>query len=84
MTTKLKSLNFIDTLTFELSASSQSLLNAVLKDEDGKVCNSLRTEITPGVKTFAWTGFNHLPYGVYTLELSAEKEKSVVRLVKRI
>lgn len=84
MATRLKSLTFIDTLTFELADSSDFLLDAVLKDEQGTVCNALTTKIQSGIKTFAWTGFNHLPYGVYTLEISDAREKSSVRLVKRI
>lgn len=84
MITKLKSHTFIDTLTFELADPANSILNAVLKDEEGRICNSLETALSPDVKTFSWTGFNHLPYGIYTLELSANAEKRVLSLVKRV
>ncbi|MBX2920856.1 MAG: hypothetical protein KF746_01590 [Chitinophagaceae bacterium] len=84
MTARLKSQVFIDTLVFDLSETLSPSLNAVLRDDQGKVCNSLNTKFEQGIKTFCWSGFNELPYGVYTLELSGEEEKRLLNLVKRI
>ncbi|MCC6289342.1 MAG: hypothetical protein IT249_15795 [Chitinophagaceae bacterium] len=84
MPAKLKSLVFIDTLIFELEDDTSSCLKAVLKDEKGKVCSMLDTNIPPNQKTYYWKGLNDLPYGVYTLEISNDKEELRMRLVKRI
>ncbi|MBX3253115.1 MAG: hypothetical protein KF862_03150 [Chitinophagaceae bacterium] len=84
MTPKLKSPVFIDTLVFDLSNTPSPSLNVVLRDDQGRICNSLNTAFEPGLKTFYWSGFNELPYGVYTLELSEEKEKKLLNLVKRV
>ncbi len=82
MTPNLKTKSFIDTLVFDLKGTL--VLNAVLRDEDGRICSSLDTELTPGLTTFHWSGFNDLPYGEYTLELSNDNEKKLLSLVKRI
>lgn len=84
MTAKLKSQVFIDTLVFDLSETPSPSLNAVLRDDQGRICNSLNTKFEQGIKTFYWSGFNELPYGVYTLELWGDKEKKLMNLVKRI
>ena len=86
MLAKLKSLVFIDTLVFELSGVVASPLRAVLKDDTGKVCSMLETEVKPSQKTFYWKGLNDLPYGIYTLELTVtgEEEEQSMRLVKRV
>lgn len=83
MPAKLKSLVFIDTLVFDLEEPS-ACLKAILKDETGKICSMLETYISPDQKTFSWKGLNDLPYGVYTLEISGDKEAVRMRLVKRI
>lgn len=84
MTTKLKSQVFIDTLVFDLSETPSLSLNAILRDDQGRVCDSLHTQFEPGMKIFCWTGFSELPYGVYTLELAEDKERKLLNLVKRI
>ncbi len=82
MTPTLKTKSFIDTLVFDLKDAS--ILSAILRDGEGKICSSLETEFTPGLTTYYWCGFNDLPYGEYTLELSGNNEKTVISLVKRI
>ncbi|MBX3242740.1 MAG: hypothetical protein KIT80_03540 [Chitinophagaceae bacterium] len=82
MKAKLKTRSFIDTLIFDLGETS--LFRATLLDGEGKVCSTLTTEFAPGLKTFCWSGFNDLPYGEYTLELTNEDHKEVLSLVKRI
>ncbi|MBN8789560.1 MAG: hypothetical protein J0I84_20965 [Terrimonas sp.] len=84
MPAKLRSLVFIDTLVFELGDEPSVYLKAILKDETGKVCSMLETKISPDQKTFSWKGLNDLPYGVYILEISNDKEALRMRLVKRI
>ncbi len=82
MVPTLKTKSFIDTLVFDVKDSS--VLCAVLRDEDGRICSSLDTEFSPELITFHWSGFNDLPYGEYTLELTNENEKKYLSLVKRI
>jgi len=84
MLAKLRSPIFIDTLTFDLSETAPSPLKVVLKDEKGKVCSFLETELRPQQKSFCWDGLNDLPYGVYTLELSGGDMEQRMRLVKRV
>lgn len=84
MLAKLRSLVFIDTLIFELGEAPSSCLKAVLKDEKGKVCSMLETDIPPHQKTYYWNGLNDLPYGVYTIEIYSNEEALRMRLVKRI
>lgn len=84
MAAKLKNLVFVDTLVFDLTETLPTSLNVILRDENGTICNSLNTEFAAGIKRFYWSGFNELPYGVYTLELSGEKEKKLMNLVKRV
>lgn len=84
MLAKLRSLVFIDTLIFELGDESSSCLKAILKDEKGKVCSLLETDLQPNQKIFYWKGLNELPYGVYTLELFNKEEELRMRLVKRV
>ena len=84
MFAKLKSQVFIDTLTFELSETSNPSLRAVLKDESGIVCSMLDTTVEPSQRVFLWNGLNDLPYGIYTLQLWGGTEEQLVRLVKRV
>lgn len=84
MLAKLRSSVFIDTLIFELGDESLSCLKAILKDEKGKVCSLLETDIHPHQKIYYWKGLNDLPYGIYTLELFSKEEELRMRLVKRI
>ncbi len=84
MLAKLKSLVFIDTLTFDLSETTPSSLKVVLKDEKGKICSMFETELKPTQKSLCWKGLNDLPYGVYTLELTGGDEEQHMRLVKRV
>lgn len=85
MPAKLRSMVFIDTLIFELDGDEPSPnLKAVLKDDNGKVCSMLETNIPPHQKIYCWNGLNDLPYGVYTLELFSNEEELRMRLVKRI
>lgn len=84
MHAKLKTMIFIDSLFFELCDATSSSLTAVLKDEKGKVCSMLKTEVSVAQKFFRWEGLNDLPYGVYTLELTGGKVEQRMRLVKRV
>ncbi len=84
MLAKLRSLIFIDTLVFDLGDEPSSCIRAILRDETGKVCSMLETQIPPYQKTYHWKGLNDLPYGVYTLEILSDAEASRMRLVKRI
>ncbi|MCO5240237.1 MAG: hypothetical protein M9904_09280 [Chitinophagaceae bacterium] len=84
MHARLRSMTFIDSLFFELSDATDSSLKAVLKDEKGKVCSMLETEVGCAQKFFRWEGLNDLPYGVYTLELTGGKVEQRMRLVKRV
>ncbi|MBX3242742.1 MAG: hypothetical protein KIT80_03530 [Chitinophagaceae bacterium] len=83
MLAKVRTQNFIDTVTLEL-ANAGLKLKAVLKDEVGKVCSILETDIAPTQKHISWDGLNELPYGIYLLELSCDSEEQKMRLVKRI
>lgn len=84
ITAKLRSKVFIDTLIFDLSETSSPSFNAILRDEDGKIWNTLNTQFEQGIKSFSWSGFNELPYGEYTLELYGDREKKLMNLVKRV
>lgn len=84
MLAKLKSQVFIDTLIFEVNNECPHYLKAVLKDECGKVCSMLETTLDPAQTSFSWRGLNDLPYGVYILELTGDKELQQMRLVKRV
>ena len=84
MLVKMKSPVFIDRLTFELDHPQKCLLKAVLKDDKGSVCSALETEAENNQLIFNWNGLNHLPYGVYTLEISRGSDEMKMRLVKRV
>ncbi|MBA4166191.1 MAG: hypothetical protein H0X41_01355 [Chitinophagaceae bacterium] len=84
MIAKVKSATFIDTLQFELIATSQRLLKAVLRDEKGSVCGQLETTFLQTEPEITWNGLNDLPYGVYTLELSQGEDQVRLRMVKRV
>jgi hypothetical protein len=84
MTLKLRSLVFIDRLTFEVNQSGPCLLRAVLKDDQGSICSALETEVTLQQQIFDWEGLNDLPYGEYTLVVSQGDDELKMRLVKRV
>lgn len=84
MLAKVKTQNFIDSFTLELANAGQNKLKAVLKDEVGKVCSILNTDIKPSQTIVLWEGLNELPYGIYLLELSCDAEEQRMKLVKRI
>lgn len=84
MIAKVKTATFIDTLRFELSAPSHQSLKAVLRDDSGSVCSQFETIFIQEEPEITWKGLNHLPYGVYFLELSQGEEKIRLRLVKRV
>jgi hypothetical protein len=84
MIAKVKTATFIDTLRFELLAPSHNSLKAVLRDDKGSVCSQFETIFVKEEPEITWKGLNHLPYGVYTLELSQGEEKIRLRLVKRV
>ena len=84
MLVKMKSLVFIDRLTFELDCPGKCLLRAVLKDDKGSVCSALETEAENNQFIFNWNGLNDLPYGVYTLEVSRGNDETKMRIVKRV
>jgi len=84
MSLKLKSLLFIDRLTFEVDHPQQCTLRAVLKDDSGLVCGALEKEIISGQQMIDWEGLDNLPYGEYTLEVSKGTDEMTLKLVKRI
>jgi hypothetical protein len=84
MIAKIKSSNFIDTLKVELLSCTNHSLKAVLRDEKGSVCSELETMLVTDQPEITWKGLNHLPYGVYTLELSQGEEEIRLRMVKRV
>ena len=84
MIAKVKSSNFIDTLKVELLSCTNHALKAVLRDEKGSVCSQLETMLITDQPEITWKGLNHLPYGVYTLELSQGEEEIRLRMVKRV
>ena len=84
MTAKVRSFNFIDTLSFEVEQSNYDFLKAVLRDENGSICSELHTTFLKEQPKITWKGLNELPYGVYTLELSQGEEEVRLKMVKRI
>ena len=66
MIAKVKTATFIDTLRFELVASSQNPLKAVLRDDKGSICSEFETIFVKEEPVITWKGLNDLPYGVYT------------------
>jgi hypothetical protein len=84
MIAKVKSATFIDTLRFELVASSQNPLKAVLRDDKGSICSEFETILIKEEPVITWKGLNDLPYGVYTLELSQGADEIRLKLVKRV
>lgn len=84
MIAKVKSAMFIDTLSFELAACTQSFLKAVLRDEKGSVCSQLETTFKQEQPEITWKGLNDLPYGVYTLVVTQGAEEVCLRMVKRV
>ena len=84
MFAKVKSNVFIDKLKLEFTDQDHSSLKAVLRDEDGHVQSSLEKTLPNNLHELTWDGLNHLPYGVYTLELSQGNDEMKMRMVKRI
>jgi hypothetical protein len=88
MSLKIKSPVFIDRLTLEVDHPQRCFLRAVLKDDTGTVCSALETEVKRGQQFLDWEGLSHLPYGVYTLEISGGVlggiDEMKMRLVKRV
>lgn len=84
MVTKVKPQVFIDHLTVECSESCTSL-RLVLKDERGSICRSFEGCPSGKPEALQMKGLNDLPYGVYTLEISAENNTGISqRVVKRV
>ena len=84
MFAKVKSSIFIDALQLELVAQKGNCLRGVLKDDKGSVCSTIEKDIADNERQLTWDGLNHLPYGVYTLELSRGEDEMKLNLVKRI
>jgi uncharacterized membrane protein len=85
MHAKVKYPVFIDAVKLELVAKATSCLKAVLKDDKGSVCSTFETSIPDELQhEYTWKGLNHLPYGVYTLQLSQGEDEVCMRLVKRV
>lgn len=83
MVAKVKPQVFLDHLTVEC-AESREPLRLVLKDERGCVCRMLEKEAGHAA-VLQMRGLNDLPYGVYTLEITAGNETSFSqRVVKRV
>jgi hypothetical protein len=80
----IKSPVFIDMLTMTLVSTLGCTFCAILRDDTGCECSRFETEIPEGNQVITWNGLNHLPYGVYTLELSKGQEEMKVRMVKRV
>jgi hypothetical protein len=85
MYAKVKYPVFIDALKLEYSAKTHPCLKAVLKDDKGSVCSTLETAVPDEEHhELTWRGLNHLPYGVYTLQVTQGEDEVSLRLVKRI
>lgn len=84
MIAKVKSATFIDTVRFEIESLSDNALKAVLRDDKGSVCSQFETDFALERPEITWKGLNHLPYGVYTLELSQGEDQIRLKLVKRV
>jgi hypothetical protein len=84
MNLKLRTLVFIDRLTFEVNEPQACTLRAVLKNDQGSVCSALETEVTQERQIVDLEGLSELPYGEYTLVVSQGDDELKMRLVKRI
>lgn len=84
MFAKVKSRVFIDALKLELVANAQASLKGVLRDDKGSVCSTLEQQLRTDRCELVWEGLSHLPYGVYTLELSQGEDEMKMQLVKRV
>ncbi len=84
MFAKIRSINFIDALQFELILFKDSSLKGILKDDKGSVCSVMERKLPRHQKQINWTGLNDLPYGRYTLVLSHGEEEMKMNLVKRV
>ena len=84
MFAKVKSRVFIDALKLELVAKSQSSLKGVLRDDKGSICSTMERNLRTEQCELTWEGLSHLPYGIYTLELSQGEDALTMQLVKRI
>lgn len=84
MVAKVKPQVFLDHLTVECAERCE-LLRLVLKDERGCICRTFETCLLNTARSVQWKGLNDLPYGVYTLEISAENNTGTSqRVVKRV
>lgn len=84
MFAKVKSPTFIDSVVMELASTSKNPLRAVLLDDSGTICSQYEADIATGQPELTWKGLNHLPYGVYTLEISQGENQVRLRMVKRV
>lgn len=85
MYANVKSPVFIDAVKLELVAKTHTCLKAVLRDDKGSVCSTLETSVPDEEQhEYTWKGLNHLPYGVYTLQVSQGEDEVSLRLVKRV
>jgi hypothetical protein len=84
MFVKITPTTFINRLKFELGGHPDSHLKAVLRDESGCVQSTMEKELPDNQHELTWDGLDHLPYGVYTIELSQGGDEMKMRLVKRI
>ena len=84
MFVKITPTTFINRLKFELTGHPDSHLKAVLRDEAGCVQSTMEKELPNNQHELTWDGLDHLPYGVYTIELSQGADEMKMRLVKRI
>lgn len=84
MFAKVKSSVFIDALQVQLNSDNRDCLHAVLKDDNGFICRTLKRDIATEKEVLTWGGLNDLPYGRYTLELSQGEDEVTMNLVKRI
>ncbi|HVZ56910.1 MAG TPA: hypothetical protein VG870_09665 [Chitinophagaceae bacterium] len=84
MFARVKSHVFIDTVRLEVESAPEARVRAVLRDEAGRVCSTLEKTLRGSSQDITWEGLNHLPYGVYTLELSEGADEMKLRMVKRV
>ncbi len=84
MFVKITPTTFINRLKFELNGHPDSHLKAVLRDESGCVQSTMEKDVPDNQHELTWDGLDHLPYGVYTIELSQGADEMKMRLVKRI
>ena len=81
---KIRQRFFLNDLVIEIQEPQKSSFTALLKDNNGAICRSVKMETQKNQSVYIWNGLNELPYGVYTCEILGGIEAMKTQLVKRI